>query len=393
MKKSQLWTQEFLGMSLSSFFQYMTHYALIAALPVFVIDTLQGNDWQAGLSMTFFQIGAVLCRPLAGKWIDQFPKKRMVLISLGLFLIVSVMYLGVSSLYILFAIRLFHGAVFAAGTTITATMAALVLPQERKGEGIGYFAVFSNLAMVVGPFFSLLITAHYKFQVLFAGVVILALSSFWYGNRDGRNLPDFLDAAVTKTNQNLSWSSLVEPKALPMALIGGLTFFAYTGVLVFIPLYTKMLNLADFTSLFFAVFALTIVISRPIVGRLFDRVGANAVVYPGFIMFVVGLISLSQVQGLLGFLAAAVIIGFGFGALSPAFQTLSIQSSPGHRAGVATATYFLALDISVGLGSFLLSLVTSHAGYRAMYLFAAVVISFTALIYYTLRRQKTIAAK
>lgn len=178
-----------------------------------------------------------------------------------------------------------------------------------------------------------------------------------------------------------------------MALMGGLVFFAYAGVLVFSPIYAKQLNLTEYTSMFFAAFALAIVVTRPIVGKLFDQSGANTVVYPGFVMFLLGLISLSQVQGLQGFLTSGVIIGIGFGALSPAFQTLAIQSSPGHRAGVATATYFLALDISVGLGSFFLSVLAVHAGYRAMYLFAATVIGFTAAIYYVLCRQKIVLAE
>lgn len=57
MQKQPVWTPEFFGISLSNFFQFMAHYALIATLPIFVIDSLRGNDWQAGLAMTFFQIG------------------------------------------------------------------------------------------------------------------------------------------------------------------------------------------------------------------------------------------------------------------------------------------------------------------------------------------------
>ena len=184
MQKQSLWTQAFMGMSLSSFFQYMTHYALIAVLPVFVIEQMNGNDWQAGLAMTFFQIGAVLCRPLAGKWIDEFDSRKMLFLSLGGFLLVSIMYWGAAdSLYFLLIIRLLHGAAFAIGTTLVATMAALALPATRKGEGIGYFAMFSNLAMVVGPFWGLTMIAHYQFTILFAGCVVLAILAFWCGNR------------------------------------------------------------------------------------------------------------------------------------------------------------------------------------------------------------------
>ncbi|WP_371364511.1 putative MFS-type transporter YhhS [Sporomusa rhizae] len=391
MQKQSIWTQGFVGMSLSSFFQYMTHYALVAALPVFVMDSLNGNERQAGLAMTFFQIGAVLARPLAGKWIDSFDKKKMLLLSLGIFFLTSIMYLVVNNLYILLAVRLLHGAIFAIGTTTVATIATLVLPQQRKGEGIGYFAVFTNLAMVVGPFFSLIIISHYPFTILFAGCVALATLSFWCGNRN--SLPQNSGEAVKLTTESSQGNRFIEPKALSMALMGGLVFFAYTGVLVFIPLYAKYINLIEYTSAFFAVFALVILATRPIVGKIFDQYGANMVIYPGFIMFLLGLISLSQIQGLLGFLISAAIIGIGFGALSPAFQTLAIRNLPEHRVGVATATYFLALDISVGLGSFLLSIVVAFGGYSYMYLFNAAIVGITAVFYYIFMSKRAAPAK
>jgi MFS family permease len=377
-------------MSLSSFFQYGAHFALIATLPIFVIDTLRGNDWQTGLTMTFFQFGAIFCRPLVGKWIDEIDKGTMLLLSLGMFLVVCIMYLGVGGLYFLLLVRLLHGAVFATATTTVATVAALVLPPQRKGEGIGYFAMFPILAMVVGPFLSLIIVACYQFQTLFAWCVVCAALSFWFGNRN--RLSNITSKAVAPKDRTFTWKRFIEPKALPVALTGGLLFFAYTGVLVFLPLYAKQLNIPEYTSGFFAVFALAILATRPVVGKLFDRCGANTVVYPGFLMFMLGLIGLSQVQGFFGFLAAGVIIGAGFGALSPAFLTLAIQASPEYRTGVATATYFWALDISVGLGSVFMSVVASHAGYRDMYLLAAAVIGISAAVYYVLRPQKHVPA-
>ncbi|WP_019552244.1 MFS transporter [Propionispira raffinosivorans] len=383
--KPTLWTPEFLGMSFSSFFQYMTHYALITALPIFVIENLNGNDWSAGLAMTFFQIGAVLCRPLAGKWIDDYNKKKILLLSAIVFLITSILYLCIDNLTFLLAIRLIHGAVFAIGTTTAATVAALVLPPQRKGEGIGYFAVFSNLAMVVGPFFSLLIISYYQFNSLFACCTLLAIASFWCSNR--KKLPNDIILPVTKKDQTFKWTNFIEPNALPMALLGGLVFFAYAGVLVFMPLYAKMLDLTNYTSMFFAIFAIVIVITRPIVGKLFDQSGPNFVVYPGFLIFLIGLVILSQISTLSGLLLAGAVLGIGFGALSPAFQTLAIQHSPVARSGVATATYFLALDISVGLGSFILSLAAAQLGYRSMYLASACILLLASVLYYLLAKQ------
>ena len=144
--------------------------------------------------------------------------------------------------------------------------------------------------------------------------------------------------------------------------VAGLVFFAYGGILTFIPLYAKSLGLQAETSLFFLVFALVIILTRPVIGRLFDMKGPDWTVYPGVAFFAAGMVWFSQAASLSGLLVSAAVLGVGFGALSPAFQTLAVQSAPPARAGVATATYFWSLDISVGLAAMVLSVVAAHFG-------------------------------
>lgn len=59
MQREKLWTPEFLGMGGSNLFLFMSQYIMVAALPIFIMDTLGGGDMEAGLAMTAFQIGAV----------------------------------------------------------------------------------------------------------------------------------------------------------------------------------------------------------------------------------------------------------------------------------------------------------------------------------------------
>lgn len=104
-------------------------------------------------------------------------------------------------------------------------------------------------------------------------------------------------------------------------------------------------------SIFFVLYALTIVVTRPWVGRAFDQLGANILIYPGFLLYGIGIIILSLATTPWWIIASAPIIGLGYGAISPAFQTLGVQAAAPERAGAANATYFLSLDIGVGLGS------------------------------------------
>ena len=50
----------------------MTQYVLVATLPIVITSELRGSDLDAGLAMTYFQIGTILCRIFAGRLIDGF---------------------------------------------------------------------------------------------------------------------------------------------------------------------------------------------------------------------------------------------------------------------------------------------------------------------------------
>ena len=359
-KGEALWTVEFLGMSLSNFLIYITQYAMIAGLPIIIMTEYGGGDVEAGLAMTFFQIGTVAARPCAGILIDAVNKRRLMIVITVLFFLLMCSFAFAATLSTLYGLRLVHGVIFAVATTTAAALAALILPPARKGEGIGYFALSTNLAMVAGPMIGLLILEYFSPTVLFAALSVLAAISIAAGG--AHRLPDEIILPV-KTQRTLSVSTFIERRALAPALIAGILFFAYGSVLTFIPLYTRSLGLSAETSLFYACYAGAILVTRPFVGRIFDRKGSDYTVYPGLVLFAAGMFLLGNIEGLSGLIAAAVLLGAGFGAVTPALQTLAVRSAPPARAGVATATYFWSLDISVGLAAAGLGVVAVTYGY------------------------------
>ena len=381
----KLWTAEFLGLSGANFFQFMSQYILIVGLPIYIMDDMGGGELEAGMAMTFFQIGTVCCRPLAGRLIDSVHKGRLMLGATLAFFAIMVAFCFAHTEEALYGLRLLHGIQFALGTTAAATLAALVLPAAKKGTGIGYFALSTNLAMVVGPLVGLLVIRSFGTLAMFLCLAGSALLTVWLANRRT------LDAALVRPEKKKEGGarfSLVERRALPMAALGGLVFFAYGGVLTFIPLYARSIGLEASVSLFFAVFALVIVLTRPFVGRLFDKKGSDYTVYPGLALFLAGFLLFGTANSQALFLLSAAVLGAGFGAVSPAFQTLAVASVPPARAGLATATYFWALDISVGLAAAFLGLVAARFGYDFLYgLLSPVVLLFAAAFYALWRRQ------
>lgn len=390
MSSERLWSPAFINYGVSSGIFYMTQYVLVAALPIILTAELGGTALDAGLAMTYFQIGTILCRPFAGRLIDGLDKRIILLISSVLFFIIMGLFNLTTSLQTIFVLRGVHGAIFALGTTVMAALAVVVLPASRKGEGINMFAVFSNIAMVLGPAVGLYALQAYGSSSLYMFLTIMTALAFVLSNVI--RLPKELAKPKQKTSKGWSISQFIEKRSLPWALMGLFIGFTYSGVLVFIPIELNSMGAGVWGSVFFALFALMIIISRPLVGKVYARYGSRFVIYPGVTIFIVGLAILGVVSTPVGIICTAPLLGLGYGAAQPAFQALAVQSAPIERAGVSTATYFLALDIAVGAGSVILALIANALGYQYLYqITSLIMIIALALYHFVIRKHSYVA--
>ena len=390
MNTDRLWSPAFINYGVSSGIFYMTQYVLVAALPIILTAELGGSALDAGLAMTYFQIGTILCRPFAGRLIDGLDKRIILLISSALFFVIMGLFNLTTSLQTIFVLRGLHGAIFALGTTVMAALAVVVLPASRKGEGINMFAVFSNIAMVLGPAVGLYALQAYGSSSLYMFLTIMTALAFVLSNVI--QLPKELAKPKQKTSKGWSISQFIEKRSLPWALMGLFIGFTYSGVLVFIPIELNSMGAGVWGSVFFALFALMIIISRPLVGKVYARYGSRFVIYPGVGLFIIGLAILGVVSTPVGIICTAPLLGLGYGAAQPAFQALAVQSAPIERAGVSTATYFLALDIAVGAGSVILALIANALGYQYLYqITSLIMIIALALYHFVIRKHSYVA--
>ncbi|MGG1314898.1 MFS transporter [Cohnella laeviribosi] len=390
--KEKLWSKDFIGVCLSSFFIFITFYSLSATLPAFVTEQLNGDPGQAGWIMTAFIIAAVLMRPFAGRWLDG-PKRRIVLLlSLCLFMLATFAYPLAGSFGILLLIRFIHGLSFGVATTGNGAIAIELVPKNRKGEGMGYYTLTMNLAMVLGPFLGLVIVEHSGFRLLFGvfavcGALALALGGTF--RVPERKAPAKAAQSPESDVPGFHWRNFVEPKSIPISLTAMLMAVAYSGILTFVPVYAKEIGLSTAASYYFVVYAAMILLSRPFTGKLFDRVPTRYLVYPTIALYAVGLVVLAGAHHGFVFLLSAAIIGLGFGTLGPVLQTVAVKAAPAHRTGKATGTYFIFFDSGAGIGSVVLGSIAAAAGTRAMYLVSAAVVAFGAFVYFVSMHRKS----
>ena len=102
--------------------------------------------------------------------------------------------------------------------------------------------------------------------------------------------------------------------------------------------------------MFFVVYALCLIVTRPVFGKLADRFGSPRILSVGVVFFVLSYVLLSMADTLGGFVAAAVISSFGFGCCGPLLQSMALASVPEARRGAASNTAFTGLDLGMLIG-------------------------------------------
>ncbi|MGI6655372.1 MAG: MFS transporter [Desulfobulbus sp.] len=126
-------------------------------------------------------------------------------------------------------------------------------------------------------------------------------------------------------------------------------------------------NLVAASGFFFPVYAVVVLLTRPISGRLFDCHGENRVVYPTLLLMGCGFacLSLAHMPWLL--LLSGALVGAGFGNFQSIGQALTVKLAPPHRFGPALSTFYIFFDWGIGLGPYLSGAVVDVVGYRGMF--------------------------
>lgn len=386
MNKPKLWTKNFISISLSNFFLFITFYFLLVTLPILAMDDFHSSASEAGLMTTVFLISAIISRPIAGQWLEQAGHKKVLLTALLIFAGASLLYFFPKTISGFLLIRFLHGIGFGMATTAAGAIVADIIPSSRRGEGMGYFIMSSNLAMVLGPFVGLMTIQQWGTKVLFTLSVIGAIASLATGInvKLSKNEPFQQKMA----HSSFSLRNFFEASAVPISLIGAFFALVYSSILSFVSVYANEIHLAEVSSLFFVVYAVVLLISRPFTGKWFDLHGPNVIVFPSIILFAIGMFVLSNSDTSGSFLFSAGLIGLGWGTLFPTFQTIAISDAPSNKRGLATATFLSIFDTGIGLGSFVVGLVVAKLGFSSFYLLSSFYILLGIILYYFLHMRK-----
>ncbi|MCH1626669.1 MFS transporter [Fredinandcohnia quinoae] len=371
----KIWTRDFTLICFSNFFIFLGFQMTLPTIPLFV-EKLGGNDQLIGIVVGIFTFSALLIRPYAGHALESKGRRFVYLIGLGIFVISVGSYGFAASLLFLFVLRIIQGVGWGFSTTASGTIATDLIPPERRGEGMGYYGLFGNLALAFGPTLGLALAGYISFPQLFGicaalGLIALLLASTIRFKK--------VDPAPVSSKK---WD-LYEKSALPPSILLFFITATFGGIASFLPLYTAQKGI-DGIQWYFLLYAISLMLTRTFAGKLYDVKGHRAVFAPGAISIIIAMLLLAWLPNSLILYIAAIIYGLGFGSLQPALQAWSVQSSPPHRRGMANATFYSFFDLGIGIGAIAFGQIAHMFGYYSIYLTSAISVFVSVILYYTL---------
>ena len=363
----RMWNKDFVLLIMSNFLMYITYYAVISVLPIYLVSELHATKSQVGVVVAAYTIASVLIRPFSGFTLDRFSRRVVFLVALVIYTMLFAGYLVAITMTALILLRFAQGLTWGFTTISGSTIAVDIIPAPKRGVGIGYFGLSTTMGMSVGPVIGLFVCHHWGYTVMFVSGLFISFASLvcaYFIHLPQRSL---------ETNHiPFRLNNLFDKKSIRPSLNVLIIMSTYGGLLSFIALYGREIGVQN-TSLFFLIFACGIATSRLAAGKTFDRKGPGKIITLCVLLLIIGFPLLAMVQNAAGFYIAAIIIGFGVGVVFPVFQSMVNNLADANHRGAANSTLYTALDIGMGFGMIMAGLIAEYISIAAIFAISSVV--------------------
>lgn len=381
MKDERIFTRDFTLDMMISLCCSLNYFTLLINITGFAAFRFGSDTAIGGTAAGIYVIGGLLSRIVAGKYIEMVGRKKMLLIGLSFALVMSTTYFFVSSIAMLMAIRFLHGMSYGISSTCTSDIVAKLLPQSRRGEGLGYFFLSITIACAIGPLLGMTLGSSQNYDaVFFVGLVMYSLALVMALIL--RVPEETLTEEQIREAKSFTLNSMFQRSALPLALTVMVFYFSYSGVLAFIASYSEEIGLVETATFFYLSVAAGTLLSRIYAGRIYDEKGPNKVIIPAYVGFIIGMTIFATTSDSLLFLFSGFIIGIGVSIVFSICQSIVVSRTPPRRYGVTTSTFSALNDLGTGLGPSILGILIAAVGFRDMYLVCAFIAFASFLMYW-----------
>jgi len=353
-------------------------FVLLPTIPIY-LSRVEAKGGEIGFLVGVLNVCSLFPRLFIGRALLKIPERKFMMAGAALYIISSIAYLIAPPFWPFLIVRALQGIGLAFFSTASFTLIANLVSETHRGRIISYYSLSFNFAFAIAPYFGMILINQFNFTVLFLACTVLSLCT----------LLTTIKLAKTQSHpaemESVRKQPLLSREALPSATMAFMLNFIWGALGAFFPLYALTHGVTN-PGIFFAIFAITLILGRALGGRLLDTYERKKVIIPCLITTVISLSILTFSTTLFLFIMVAIILGAGWALLYPSLFIYAIEKS-GSARGPAMGTFTALADLGTGIGPMIMGLILQWTSYPIMFFCLALTGVINFLFFYTLLKK------
>lgn len=374
----------------------MTSFVII--LPLFArrFSELGAGIESLGASAMAYALTSTLAAPFMGALADRFGRRRLMLVSLAIYILAFIGYLVASSALAIIFLRGLAG-VFTAGLIPAVTgIVADLAPMDRRANWIGIVNGGASIGWIAGPVLGGVLYDHWGYSIALGVAVIMATITF---------ITALVLVPETRTNHGLVSGAtesaqtielydikssvhafrITLPDSLSSFMVLLIIAFAVMFAWAFIEprfmfyAYDDLGWSSSMLGLVMSTYGIAMTLGEFLLSHLSDRLGRKPVIICGLLLFTAQFIGLTLFRNYIWIAASFVIAGLGNALFDPALSASILDLAPAAHQARILGIKSTAASLGNILGPALVVLFTPFLEARGIFLAAACTVFFSTL--------------
>jgi MFS family permease len=285
---------------------------------------------------------------------DVFGRRKILMFSAFVFASAPFLYFFINSWWQLIPVRFYHGFATAIFVPVTEAIVAEKYP-TKLGERISFFSSITAIGRVIAPFLGgyILLLTNYGYSTLYLAVGIAGFTAFitalFFLVEQKKTEPQDLQSKPFKSRIFHGWLKVAENRDIQViSLIQASQYYVFGSVEFFLVGYlAEVAKLDPFSiGVIMGSQIIVLILSRPFLGRISDKVGRRVPIILGSILSVLVLAVFPFNTYIPTLLALSIGYGLGFATVIASTSPLTCEIVPSSLLG--TSLGFLSTMMDVG---------------------------------------------
>ncbi len=380
--RRSLWSLAFVLAAAGNFLHGIGFYAY-----VHFAGWLEGrgaDELLIGVLVAAMAVSAILARPLVGRVMDTRGRRIVVLVGGAVHMLAAASFVLLDGLLggggplvwvLVVLVRVVQGAAEAMLFSVLFTIAADLVPAERRAQGIALFGISGMLPLAIGG----LLGDYVILDGDYGPLMLTALAAATAGFAVTLPLPETL--APSTVIARGFWTSVRAAELRPIFFIGLAFSTGLAAYFTFLKTYLLEVPSLGTMGSFFTIYALAAATLRAGFGWVPERLGLIRVLIPALISGASGLVVMALASEPTHLVLAGLLCGIGHGYAFPIMSTLVVIRARPEERGSAISMFTALFDFGLLLGGPSFGALVLVVGYPGTFAVAAVLVASATLAF------------